>query len=84
MKVTETDLEKMLIEAYEYTFRKSRDAFREEDDDMREYTKEENKAYQLGKINGEHEAFSSILLQVIGGKRLYELWTKLIDENMEN
>lgn len=82
MKVTEEKLEEMLVEAYEYSFRKAREAYRDISED--ELTKKEEKAYMLGKYQGEHEALGSMLLPIIGGKRLYKLWENLVDECLEN
>jgi len=56
-------LPEMLEELYSWYWKLGRKAREEKRD-----------PYRIGKIDGAIEAIESILLQVVGGQRLYELW----------
>ena len=55
-------LEEMLTELYHWYFQRARAAEKKKD------------SYMIGKTHGGVEAVESILLQVVGGARVYELW----------
>ena len=69
-------IETMLVELWEYSFKKSKEML--EADDDKESTEEERKAYEIGKAVGFHEAVDCIYFTLFGSKAAFDLWLKNI------
>lgn len=72
MKCTEEKMMNDLIELYTYYFKRAA----EED---RKAARNENQIYEIGKNDGAVEALGAIMLQVFGGKAMYEIWKKTME-----
>lgn len=73
MKIKEDELKNTLIEVYSYHFKQAVD-----NDGLRD-SKNPEDAYQIGKHDGAVEAMEAIMLQVFGGKQLFEIWQKTME-----
>ena len=62
LTLTGQTMEEMLTELYHWYYAQDRVARTQKD------------CYRIGKMDGAIEAIESVLLQVVGGARLYELW----------
>lgn len=69
MRITEEKLIEMLKELHEYHFNLGKKLHASD-------SKSPNHAYETGKADGALETVDAILLQVIGGKALYEILEK--------
>lgn len=70
MKITEEKLKDDLIQIYTYHFKQAVDK-----DELRD-SKNPEEAYEIGKHDGAVEAIEAVMLQVFGGKQLFEIWQK--------
>lgn len=68
-KCSDTELIESLVELYSYNFKKSHDADRENQDEF----------YNIGRTDGAVDALSAVLLKVLGGREMYNLWQRVID-----
>lgn len=69
MKCSEEKLMNDLVELYSYYFKRSVENNRK---DLRS----DSQFYELGKDDGAVEALGAVMLQVFGGKAMYEIWNK--------
>ena len=76
MKCTEQELINNLIEMYTYHFKQAREI---QDKMVDEEFISEDDLYNLGKENGAIDAVSAIMLSVIGGGDMYDIWIKTLD-----
>lgn len=72
MNCTEDKLKNDLVELYTYYFKRSAQMSRGDSQNA-------NHAYEVGKNDGAVEALGAIMLQVFGGKMLYEIWQKTME-----
>lgn len=68
-KCSDTELIESLVELYSYNFKKSHDADRENKDEF----------YNIGRTDGAVDVLSAVLLKVLGGREMYNLWMRVID-----
>ena len=70
MNCTEDKLKNDLVELYTYYFKRSAQA---------RHGNTPLLAYETGKNDGAVEALGAIMLQVFGGRRMYEIWQKTME-----
>ena len=74
------DVEKALIELYEWYYKSFDEQFKKLEG-LKGRKARKNAEYNLAKLDGGCEAVEALLLQTIGGKRFYALWLKQIEGN---
>lgn len=78
VKCSEDEIVNTLVELYTYRFKEARDIDATIDDDMDISEIDPEKAFELGMAQGAVDALSNVLLAVLGGGQMFDIWQSTI------